>query len=85
MSQNTSIDAPADEFSTLSADFLRRAFRITEPATQLVHSEDGFRLVKAFLRIRSAERRQTVLKHVNEMARIDEAERNASSVAQPIS
>ena len=75
MSQDASIDVPAEGFVTPSADLLRKAFQISDPAAQLVHSEDGFRLVKAFLRIRSAERRQTLLNHVTEMAIIDEAER----------
>jgi hypothetical protein len=74
VSQNASIDALTDGFVT-GSDLLRKAFQIGDPAAQLVHSEDGFRLVKAFLRIESAERRQAVLKHATEMARIDEAER----------
>lgn len=74
MSQNASPDGPATEFSAVRAELLRKAFQVSEPATQLVHSEDGFRLVKTFLRIGSQERREAVLKYVTDMAMTDGAE-----------
>ena len=57
-------------------DFLRRVFRTAEPTTYSGHPEEGRRLVRAFLKIESPERRQAVLQYVEEMARIDEAERD---------
>jgi hypothetical protein len=75
MSQNASTDAPADRSGAFSADLSRKSFRITEPAAQSVLSEDGFRLVKAFLRISSPERREAAIKYVADMAVMDEAQR----------
>jgi len=37
-------------------------------------TEEGFRLVRAFISIRSPERRQTVLRYVADLAKMDEAE-----------
>jgi hypothetical protein len=53
MSQSAWTVGPADDFNGANSDFLRRAFRITEPTASLVHCGDGSRLVKAFLRIRA--------------------------------
>jgi hypothetical protein len=38
------------------------------------NSKEGFRLVRAFLSIRSAGRRRAVLEYVEDQARMDEAE-----------
>ena len=38
-------------------------------------TQEGLRLVKAFLSMGSPERRQAVLRYVEEMAKMDEAER----------
>ena len=73
MSRKPSIDGPADDFAT--ADLLRRFVQTTGPTGHLVFPEEGFRLVRAFLRISSPVRRQAVLKYVSDMAVMDEAER----------
>ena len=44
-----------------------------EPAFSLPDPEEGFRLMRAFLRIRDAARRQTIVEFVADMARLDEA------------
>jgi hypothetical protein len=67
------IDGPSDDFAT--ADLLRRLVQTTGPTAYSVSPKEGLRLVKAFLRISSPERRQAVLKYVADMATLDEAER----------
>jgi hypothetical protein len=62
MRRSPQTDVPVDDFNMANADFQ-------------VHPEEGHRLVKAFLRISSPERRQAVLKYVTDIARADEAER----------
>ena len=64
MSRRPSIDGPADDIATFD-----------RPTAYSVSPEEGLRLVKAFLRISSPERRQAVLKYVADMATLDEAER----------
>jgi hypothetical protein len=71
MSRKPSISGPADDFATV--DLLRR--KTTGPTAYSVSPKEGLRLVKAFLRISSPERRQAVLKYVADMATLDEAER----------
>ncbi len=73
MSRRPAIDGAADDFAT--TDLLRRSVQTTGPIGHLVSPEEGFRLVKAFLRISSPERRQAALKYVADMTRMDEAER----------
>jgi hypothetical protein len=50
-------------------------FQAAGTPTYLATPEEGVRLVKAFLRITSLERRKAVLRYVEDIARIDEAER----------
>src|SRR5271165_3130421 len=49
--------------------------RKTEPATYLPPPEEGLSLMRAFLRIRSRERRRAVLDYAMREARMDEADR----------
>jgi hypothetical protein len=67
-SQRPSIEVPG-------VDLLRRLVQTTGPTDHLMSPEEGFRLVRAFLRITSPERRQAVLKYLEDVSRVDEAER----------
>ena len=55
--------------TSAATDFSQAA----EPAFSLPDPEEGLRLMRAFLRIRDAARRQTIVEFVANMARLDEA------------
>ena len=63
-------ERPADA----SAELGRASDRRTETATNLPRPEEGLRLIRAFLRIRSRERRGAVLDYAMREARMDEAD-----------
>jgi hypothetical protein len=68
-------DVPADRLSGANADFSGRVFEATEPRNSLARPEEGWRLVRAFLTIKSPKRREAILKYVADMATMDETER----------
>jgi hypothetical protein len=74
MRQSDPSDVPADNSTSPNADFLGKVFRTTEPITPPARPEEGWRLVRTFLSIRSPKRREAVLKYVVDVARTDEAE-----------
>jgi hypothetical protein len=47
----------------------------SDPTMPLATPQEGMLLVKAFLRIRSPERRQAVIKYVSDVAKLDDSER----------
>ncbi len=75
MRQSNPSDVPADNSTSPNANFLGKVFRTRGPITPPAHPEEGWRLVRTFLTIRSPDRRKAVLKYVADMARTDEAER----------
>ena len=62
---------PADASTALGQ---RPLDRKTEPATCLARPEEGLSLIRAFLRIRSRERRRAVLDCAMRQAKLDEAD-----------
>ena len=47
----------------------------TQSTSSVTRSEEGVRLLEAFLRIKNPERRQAAINYVADLARVDEAER----------
>ena len=68
-------DVPANRLCGANADFSVRVFEETEPRNSVAPPEEGWRLVRAFLTIKSPKRREAILKYVADMARMDETER----------
>ena len=75
MKQGTSTEYILESSVSDTGISIRRFPLVSDSATSPPSFEEGNRLVKAFLRIGSPERRKVVLKYVTDMARMDEVER----------